>query len=173
MKRQILPSLIGFWIGQVVTMVLLLAWALLGFWLYFYDSSDWWYNVAAYLLALLPLLMAGGLTRKFQPQRSAKALWAAAVINGVVMLACVLLGRMADALSAGGGVLNYLSIPGEVLAVWVPWVAQGLGMTAYDSQEWMQDVVGAFLPSIVFALGNLFARQPGQGGIPPTGTREK
>ena len=41
------------------------------------------------------------------------------------------------------------------------------------SQAKLVECLEGSVLDVAVALGNLFARQPGQGGIPPTGTREK
>ena len=67
MKKQMIPALVGFWVGHVVTSVLLLVWMMLGILWYFMGTSDLWYDVTAIMIALLIPLMAGGLTRKKRP----------------------------------------------------------------------------------------------------------
>ena len=153
MKRSILPALMGFWLGCLVTTALLFGWAMLGFYLYFMDSSDLWYDVAACLLALLPLLMAGGLTRKLRPSLQVGGLWTAAGLDALALLGFVALG----------GTAYLFTIPGEVLAVWVPPLARLLGMAPYDNRMLLKDGVGALLPPLAFTLGYLLARQPEKG----------
>ena len=157
MKRSILPALMGFWLGYLITTALLFGWAMLGLWLYFLDSSELWYDVTGFLLALLPLLMAGGLTRKFRPGLRAKGLWAAAALNALVLLGFVALGGDAD----------WLTIPGEVLAVWVSPLAERLGVAPYYARMLLKDGAGALLSPLAFTLGCLLARrteEPNQGG---------
>ena len=155
MNKSLLPAMAGFWLGYLLTSALLFGWALLGIYLYFMDSTDLWYDVAGVLLALPPLLMAGGLTRKFRPGLRAGGLWAAAALNALVLLGFVLLG----------GDACWLTIPGEVLAAWAPPLMARLGTFPYDTRMLARDVVGLFLPSLVFTLGYLLARRSeGPGG---------
>lgn len=150
MNKSLLPAAMGFWLGYLITSALLFGWALLGLYLYFMDSSDWWYDVTGFLLALLPLLMAGGLTRKFRPGLRAKGLWAAAALNALVLLGVVALGGDAD----------WFTIPGEVLAVWVPPLAERLGVAPYYARMLLKDGAGALLSPLAFTLGCLLARRP-------------
>lgn len=150
MKKSLLPAFFGFWLGQLLTCALVMGWGMFGFYLYFMDSSDLWYDVAGYLLALLPLLMAGGLTRKFRPGLRAGGLWAAAALDALVLLGFVLLG----------GAAYLFTVPGEVLAAWVPLLAERLGVAPYDARTMMKDGAGALLPPLAFTLGCLLARRP-------------
>lgn len=150
LKNSLPPALMGFWLGYLVTSALLFGWAMLGFYLYFMDSSDLWYDVTGFLLALLPLLMAGGLTRKFRPGLGAGGLWLAAALDALVLLGFVALGGDAD----------WFTIPGEVLAGWVPPLAELLGVAPYYARMMLKDGVGALLSPLVFTLGCLLARRP-------------
>lgn len=49
MKKQMIPALVGFWAGHVVTSVLLFGWIMLGILWYFMGTSDLWYDVTAIL----------------------------------------------------------------------------------------------------------------------------
>lgn len=150
MKRSVPPALAGFWLGYLITTALLFGWAMLGLWLYFLDSSELWYDVTGFLLALLPLLMAGGLTRKLRPGLRAKGLWAAAGLNALVLLG----------LTALGGDARWFTIPGEVLAAWVPPLARLLGAAPYDARMLLKDGAGCLLSPLAFTLGCLLARRP-------------
>ena len=150
MRNHLPPALAGFWLGYLLTDALLFGWALLGLSLYFMDSPELWYDVAGFLLALLPLLMAGGLTRKFRPGLGAKGLWAAAGLDALVLLALV----------AAGGSAYWFTIPGEVLAAWVPPLAELLGVAPYYTRTLLKDGAGALLSPLAFTLGCLLARRP-------------
>ena len=89
MKKQMIPALVGFWVGHVVTSVLLFGWIMLGILWYFMGTSDLWYDVTAILVALLIPLMAGGLTRKKRPYIPVKSLWMAAGAD-MILLALIL-----------------------------------------------------------------------------------
>ena len=80
MKKQMIPALVGFWLGHVVTSVLLFGWMMLGILWYFMGTSDLWYDVTAIMIALLIPLMAGGLTRKKQPYIPVKSFILSCVI---------------------------------------------------------------------------------------------
>ena len=149
-KKSLPPALVGFWLGYLITWALLMGWALLGFCLYFWDSSDLWYDVTGFLLALLPLLMAGGLTRTFRPGLTGGGLWTAAALDALVLIGFVVLGEDA-----------YLfTVPGEVLAAWVPPLAELLGVTPYYPQMLLKDGAGVLLPPVAFTLGCLLGRRP-------------
>ena len=150
MNKSLLPTLAGFWLGYLITSALLFGWAMLGIYLYFTDSSDLWYDVTGFLLALLPLLMAGGLTRKFRPGLRAGGLWAAAALDALVLLGFLLLG----------GAVYWLTIPGEVLAGWVPSLAEFLGVGPYYARMMLKDGAGVLLSPLAFTLGCLLARRP-------------
>lgn len=150
LKKSLLPALAGFWLGYLVTSVLLFGWAMLGLYLYFMDSSDLWYDVTGFLLTLLPLLMAGGLTRKFRPELRAGGLWMAAALDALVPLGFVALGGDAD----------WFTIPGEVLAGWVPPLAELLGVAPYYARMMLKDGAGVLLSPLAFTLGCLLARRP-------------
>ena len=109
--------------------------------------------MAACLLSLLPLLMAGGLTRKQRPSLQVGVLWTAAGLDALALLGFVALG----------GTAYLFTIPGEVLAVWVPPLARLLGMAPFDNRMLLKDGVGALLPPLAFTLGYLLARQPEKG----------
>ena len=151
MKRSVPPALAGFWLGYLITTALLFGWAMLGLWLYFLDSSELWYDVTGFLLALLPLLMAGGLTRKLRPGLRAKGLWAAAGLDALVLLGFYVLG---------GDAHWFCTLPGEVLASWVPPLAERLGVGAYYARMMLRDGVGILLRPLAFTLGCLLARRP-------------
>lgn len=150
LKKSLPPALLDFWLGYLVTSALLFGWAMLGFYLYFMDSSDLWYDVTGFLLALLPLLMAGGLTRTFRPELRAGGLWTAAALDALVLLGFVLLGGDAD----------WFTIPGEVLAAWVPPLAELLGVAPYYARMMLKDGAGVLLSPLAFTLGCLLARRP-------------
>lgn len=150
LKQSLPPALLGFWLGYLVTSILLFGWAMLGFYLYFMDSSDLWYDVTGFLLALLPLLMAGGLTRKFRPELRAGGLWLAAALDALVLLRFLLLG----------GAAYWFTIPGEVLAGWVPPLAEFLGVAPYYARMMLKDGAGVLLSPLAFTLGCLLARRP-------------
>ena len=150
LKQSLPPALLGFWLGYLVTSILLFGWAMLGFYLYFMDSSDLWYDVTGFLLALLPLLMTGGLTRKFRPELRAGGLWLAAALDALVLLGFLLLG----------GAAYWFTIPGEVLAGWVPPLAEFLGVAPYYARMMLKDGAGVLLSPLAFTLGCLLARRP-------------
>lgn len=152
MRNHLPPALAGFWLGHLVVDVLLLGWAMLGLYLYFLDSSDLWYDVTGFLLALLPLLMAGGLTRKFRPGLRTGGLWTAAGLDALVLLGFYVLG--------GDAHWFWFTLPGEVLASWVPPLAERLGVAPYYTRMMLRDGVGALLPPLAFTLGCLLARRP-------------
>lgn len=157
MKKDLPPVFIGFWLGHLVTSALLLGWAMLGLSLYFMGSSDLWYDVAGFLLALLPPLMAGGLTRKFRPHVGKKALWTASLCDAALLGALWGINR---SLEWENFFLSLLLTDGTALAAWVPPLMERLGTFPYDARMLARDVVGLFLPSLVFTLGCLLARRP-------------
>ena len=67
---------------------------------------------------------------------------------------------MPTELTALGGDARWFTIPGEVLAAWVPPLARLLGAAPYDARMLLKDGVGALLPPLAFTLGYLLARQP-------------
>lgn len=150
LKQSLPPALMGFWLGYLFTCALLFGWAMLGFYLYFMDSSDLWYDVTGFLLALLPLLMTGGFTRKFRPELRAGGLWLAAALDALVLLGFLLLG----------GAVYWLTIPGEVLAGWVPSLAEFLGVGPYYARMMLKGGAGVLLSPLAFTLGCLLARRP-------------
>ena len=123
MKKQMIPALVGFWLGHVVTSVLLFGWMMLGILWYFMGTSDLWYDVTAIMIALLIPLMAGGLTRKKQPYIPVKSLWMAAGVD-VILLALILAvyhGIVACGnCGLGATVFQKLLLDGTILATGVP-----------------------------------------------------
>ena len=152
MKKSLLPALAGFWLGHLIVDVLLLGWAMLGLSRYLLGSPDQWYSVTGVLLALLPLLMAGGFTRKFRPGLRAGWLWLAAGLDALVLLGFYVLG--------GDAHWFWFTLPGEVLASWVPPLAERLGVGAYYVRMLLRDGVGIVLLPLAFTLGCLLARRP-------------
>lgn len=151
LKKSLPPALLGFWLGYLVTSVLLGGWAMLGLYLYgFLSRPGLPYDMTGFWLALLPLLMAGGLTRKFRPELRAGGLWLAAALDSLVLLGFVALGGDAD----------WFTIPGEVLAVWVPTLAEFLGVAPYYARMMLKDGAGVLLSPLAFTLGCLLARRP-------------
>lgn len=151
MNKSLMPAFMGFWLGYLVTSVLLSGWAMLGLYLYgFLSRPGLPYDMTGFWLALLPLLMAGGLTRKFRPGLRAGGLWVAAALDALVLLGFVLLGGDAD----------WFTIPGEVLAAWVPPLAEFLGVGPYYARMMLKDGAGVLLSPLAFTLGCLLARRP-------------
>ena len=59
-----------------------------------------------------------------------------------------------------GGAAYLFTVPGEVLAAWVPLLAERLGVAPYDARTLLKDGAGALLPPLAFTLGCLLARRP-------------
>ena len=153
MKKSLLPALTGFWLGHLGVDVLLIGWAILGLSLCgFLSRPGLPYDMTGFWLALLPLLMAGGLTRKFRPELRAGGLWLAAALDALVLLRFRVLGADAH--------WFWFTLPGEVLAGWVPPLAERLGVGAYYDRMMLRDGVGILLRPLAFTLGCLLARRP-------------
>lgn len=163
MKKQMIPALVGFWVGHVVTSVLLFGWIMLGILWYFMGTSDLWYDVTAILVALLIPLMAGGLTRKKQPYIPVKSLWMAAGVD-VILLALILVVYYRTVACGNYGlgttVFQGLLLDGTILATGVPLVLEKIGGITYAVRETSQEITGLFLPPLAFTVGYLLAKRP-------------
>lgn len=163
MKKQMIPALVGFWVGHVVTSVLLFGWIMLGILWYFMGTSDLWYDVTAILVALLIPLMAGGLTRKKRPYIPVKSLWMAAGVD-VILLALILAvyhGIVACGnYGLGATVFQGLLLDGTILATGVPFVLEKISGITYAVRETSQEITGLFLPPLAFTVGYLLAKRP-------------
>ena len=163
MKKQMIPALVGFWVGHVVTSVLLFGWMMLGIQWYFMGTSDLWYDVTAIMIALLIPLMAGGLTRKKRPYIPVKSLWMAAGAD-MILLALILAvyhGIVACGnYGLGATVFQGLLLDGTILATGVPLVLEKISGITYAAREINQEIVGLFLPPLAFTVGYLLAKRP-------------
>lgn len=163
MKKQMIPALVGFWVGHVVTSVLLFGWMMLGILWYFMGTSDLWYDVTAIMIALLIPLMAGGLTRKKRPYILVKSLWMAAGAD-MILLALILAvyhGIVACGnYGLGATVFQGLLLDGTILATGVPLVLEKISGITYAAREINQEIVGLFLPPLAFTVGYLLAKRP-------------
>lgn len=160
MKKQMIPALVGFWVGHVVTSVLLFGWIMLGILWYFMGTSELWYDVTAILVALLIPLMAGGLTRKKRPYIPVKSLWMAAGADMILILA-VYHGIVACGnYGLGATVFQGLLLDGTILATGVPFVLEKIGGITYAARETSQEIMGLFLPPLAFTVGYLVAKRP-------------
>lgn len=163
MKKQMIPALVGFWVGHVVTSVLLFGWMMLGILWYFMGTSDLWYDVTAIMIALLIPLMAGGLTRKKRPYIPVKSLWMAAGVD-VILLALILVvyhGITAwGNYGLGATVLQGLLLDGTMLVAGIPFLLEKMSGITYAAWETSQEIVGLFLPPLAFTVGYLLAKRP-------------
>lgn len=163
MKKQMIPALVGFWVGHVVTSVLLFGWMMLGIQWYFMGTSDLWYDVTTIMIALLIPLMAGGLTRKKRPYIPVKSLWMAAGAD-MILLALILAvyhGIVACGnYGLGATVFQGLLLDGTILATGVPLVLEKISGITYAAREINQEIVGLFLPPLAFTVGYLLAKRP-------------